>query len=90
MNLVFEDAQTFKRCIDAIAVLVEEAEFTLSDQGLTLKATDPSQISMIDFVLPKASFKEFPEAGNLKIGLDLGYLSQIMARVYRVDDPRRR
>ena len=80
MNLIFEDAQTFKRCIDAIAVLVEEAEFTLSEKGLSLKATDPSQISMIDFSLPIEAFKEFPSGATIKIGLDLGYLSQVMAR----------
>jgi proliferating cell nuclear antigen len=80
MNIVFEDAQIFKRCIDAIAVLVEEAEFTLSEEGLSLKATDPSQISMIDFKMPKDSFKEFSPGKQTKIGLDLGYLSQVMAR----------
>jgi len=80
MKLVLTDAQHFKRCVDAIAVLVEEAEFVVSDSGLSLKATDPSQISMVDFFLPKKAFKEFNIAAETKLGLDLNYLSQVMAR----------
>jgi proliferating cell nuclear antigen len=80
MKLVFEDAQQFKRCVDAIAALVEEAEFTVSQDSFSLKATDPSQISMIDFLMPKKAFKEFQVDKPLKLGLDLGYLSQVMSR----------
>ena len=80
VELVFEDAGTFKRAIDAIAVLIDEAEFIIDAKGLALKATDPSQISMVDFWLDKSAFKEFKVPGLAKIGLDLNYLSQIMAR----------
>lgn len=80
MKLVLEDALNFKKCVDAISVLIEEAEFNLTEKGLFLKATDPSQISMIDFKLPKKAFKEFKSKANLKFGMDLNYLGQIMSR----------
>ena len=80
ISLVLDNAAEFKRCIDAIAVLIDEAEFVVDENGLSLKATDPSQISMVDFSLPKTAFKSFKADGVAKIGLDLDYLAQVMAR----------
>ncbi len=84
MNLVFEDATTFKKLVDGIAVLVSEAEFIINEKGLSLKATDPSQISLVDFMLPKSAFKEF-EAEDTKLGVDLNYLNQVMSRAKAKD-----
>ena len=76
----------FQKSIDAIAVLIDEAEFILDEKGLALKATDPSQISMVDFFLEKAAFKEFDVKEKAKIGLDLDYLRQIMSRAKPDDE----
>lgn len=78
--LVYEDALSFKKCIDAISVLIDEAEFLVDKEKLSLKATDPSQISMVSFSLKKNSFKKFEVEKEEKLGLDLDYFSQIMSR----------
>ncbi|MCX6799076.1 MAG: proliferating cell nuclear antigen (pcna) [Candidatus Diapherotrites archaeon] len=80
MQLVLEHAGDFQRSVDAIAVLIDEAEFFIDQGGLSLKATDPSQISMVDFSIEKSAFKKFDVAGSVKIGLDLDYLRQVMSR----------
>ena len=85
MKLVFEDATKFKKSIDAIAALIDEAEFIVNEKGLTLKATDPSQIAMVDFELPKDAFKEFDVKEEIALGLDLDYLRQIMSRAKSKD-----
>ncbi len=85
MKLVLEKAGDFQKSIEAIAVLIDEAEFLIDENGLALKATDPSQISMVDFVLEKKAFKEFDVKDKVKIGLDLDYLKQIMSRA-KADD----
>lgn len=80
LHLVFPDASVFKRVVDGISVLVDEAEFVVSEKGLGLKATDPSQISLVDFFIPKSSFKKFDAAHGAKIGIDLNYFAQVMSR----------
>ena len=80
MKLVIENANNFKKSIDAIAALIDEAEFIVNEKGLTLKATDPSQIAMIDFELPKEAFKEFDVSGEVTIGIDMDYLRQVISR----------
>lgn len=86
VRLVLGEAHLFKKCVDAISVLIDEAEFQLSEEGLFLKATDPSQISMIDFSLPKSAFKEYNVETSSKIGMDLSYLSQVMGRSKSKDE----
>jgi len=80
MRLVVADATFFRKCVDAISALVDEAEFSLDDRGLLLKATDPSQISMIDFSMGKKSFGSFNVPEPTKIGVDLEYFAQILGR----------
>ncbi len=80
MKLVLDDATQFKKAIDAISVLIDEAEVIVSKDGLKVKATDPSQISMIDFKMPKSAFSEYTIENETKLGIDLNYLSQVLNR----------
>ena len=80
MELVLKDASVFKRSIEAISVLIDEAELVIKKDGLELKATDPSQISMVDFSMPKKAFEKF-DASETRLGLDLDYLNQVLSRV---------
>ncbi|MBU2099801.1 proliferating cell nuclear antigen (pcna) [Candidatus Micrarchaeota archaeon] len=80
MKLVLDNAVEFKKAIDAVSVLIDEAELIVSKDGLKLKAADPSQISMIDFKMPKEAFSEYKVESETKIGIDLDYLSQVLNR----------
>ena len=85
MELVLKGADVFKKSIEAISVLIDEAELVVSANGLELKATDPSQISMVDFSLPKKAFSKF-EAVDSRLGLDLDYLNQVLSRSQAGDE----
>lgn len=86
LELVLENAGAFKKSIDAIAVLIDEAEFIIDKDAMRLKATDPSQISMIDFSIEKSAFKHYRVENLTKVGVDLDYLSQIMSRAKQSDE----
>ncbi len=78
--MVFEDASVFRKFVDGVAALVEEAEFVVNKDGMSLKATDPSQISLVSLSLPASAFKGFEVEQPLKLGVDLNYLNQVMGR----------
>ncbi|MFA5357335.1 MAG: proliferating cell nuclear antigen (pcna) [archaeon] len=80
MKLVLKDGAVFKKCIEAVSVLIDEAELVVGKNGLELRATDPSQISMVDFSLPKEAFQKF-DSEELRLGLDLDYFNRILSRV---------
>ncbi len=80
MELVVEDAKFFKSCIDAIVNLVDEGTFEISGDGMKLRTMDPSQIAMIDFVLPKDAFAKLETDGKTSLCVNLVDLSKILAR----------
>ncbi|MEK6958795.1 MAG: proliferating cell nuclear antigen (pcna) [archaeon] len=85
MELVLKNAEVFKKSMEAISVLIDEAELVVKETGLELKATDPSQISMVDFTMPKKAFETF-KAQETRLGLDLDYLNQVLARAQGNDE----
>ncbi len=87
MHILFENAEHFKKIVDSISGLIDEAEFVVSKEGLSLRAIDLSQISMVDFFMPKDAFLEY-EVENTKIGLDFNYLSKITSRAKAGDKLR--
>ncbi|MFH1521094.1 MAG: proliferating cell nuclear antigen (pcna) [Candidatus Micrarchaeota archaeon] len=80
MKLVVQDAPALKSAIDSIVCLVEEGQFEVKNDGLYLKAMDPSQISMVSFVMPKAAFVEYHLPEERKLGVDISQLSSVLAR----------
>jgi len=52
-------AKVLEALFTAIAVIIDEATFTLSERGVNLKALDPGRIAMIVFNYPKEAFEEF-------------------------------
>jgi len=79
-DLTFDNAKVFKDCVDALVTLIDEGTFNITQEGITLRAMDPSQIAMVDFKLPKEAFEKFTVTSDTKISLNLDHLSKITAR----------
>lgn len=75
-----KDTNTWKRSIDAIAVLIDEGTIEVTDDGLKVRAMDPSQIAMVDFEMPKSAYDEYKIKDNVNVGVDFSELSKITKR----------
>jgi len=73
----------FKRAIKAIATLIDEGTFTVDDEGLKLRAMDPSRVAMVDFLWGREAFEEFECDEPTKICVNLGELMKILKRAGR-------
>ncbi len=80
MKLVVQEAPALKNAIDSIVSLVEEGQFEIKEDGIYLKAMDPSQISMVSFHMPKSAFVEYSISAERKIGIDIKQLSDVLSR----------
>ncbi|MBD3397908.1 proliferating cell nuclear antigen (pcna) [Candidatus Micrarchaeota archaeon] len=80
MKITMEEAPALKDAIEAVVNLVEEGVFEVNEDGLSLKAMDPSQISMVSFSMPKSMFSEYVVGDQKRIGLDIGKLARVLAR----------
>ena len=76
----FDDAKTWQALISAISALVDEANFEISPQGITLRAMDPSRIAMVDFELPKSAFSHYECDEEGQIGVNLDEMEKIVKR----------
>jgi proliferating cell nuclear antigen len=85
LKLTISDANSWKRSIDAIAALIDEGTFEFDDNGMVLKAMDPSQIAMVDFTMPKSAFKAYEVGEKQSIGIDFSELSRVMRRAHPED-----
>ena len=80
MELRIDNAKYWKECIDTIVSLVDEGVFNVAKDGVTLKAMDPSSISMISFFMPSKAFSKYEVEKNAGLGLNIDNLSKIMSR----------
>ncbi len=80
MKITMEEAPALKDAIEAVVNLVEEGVFEIGEAGLSLKAMDPSQISMVAFNMPKSMFSEYVVGDHKRIGVDIGKLARVLAR----------
>ena len=56
-ELKIDDARYWKSSVDSIVSLIDEGTFSITKEGVSLKAMDPSGISMISFFMPNKAIK---------------------------------
>jgi len=85
IKLIIKDIKEFNKSIDAIGVLINEGLFTIDKEKMYLRATDPSQISLVDFIMPKDAFEQFvadlskEKDDKFTFGININNLLQILS-----------
>jgi len=83
------DSVQVKNLLKLINVLVDEATFKLTPQGLTLRAMDPSRVAMIDLVVPREHCVEHLCSEDMKfcVGIER-YLDKTLKNITKNDSIR--
>lgn len=79
MLVKLENPAVFSKAIDIISELVTEVRIKVNENGLSISAIDPANISMIGFKIPRKVFSQF-EVGNETLGISLDNLKQVLKR----------
>jgi proliferating cell nuclear antigen len=74
------DAKFLKDMMGAISILVDEATFDLTPEGIKLRAMDPSRVAMVDFEWPKAVFDEYSCDENMKMCINISEMLKLLRR----------
>ncbi|MHC1599124.1 MAG: proliferating cell nuclear antigen (pcna) [Candidatus Methanofastidiosia archaeon] len=74
------EAKNWKNIISIIGSIIEEAPLKFTAEALTLRAMDPSHISLIDLELPKDQFIEYSIDNERVIGIDVDEMARVMSR----------
>ncbi|MEA1994215.1 MAG: proliferating cell nuclear antigen (pcna) [Euryarchaeota archaeon] len=89
------EARLWKDIVNTVNNIVEEAPFEIKEEGIYMRAMDPSHISMIDLVVPKEIFDEFSFDKEVSVGIDVNEMNKIMRRakpsdilIFEVDESK--
>ena len=87
IRLLYSDAKEFVYIVESIAVLLEEAAFTITNEGLKLRAIDSSRSALIDLFMPREAFEEYPSelSEEVRVGVNFSDLKKILKRVKKGD-----
>lgn len=86
MMLRFVDARTWRYAIVAISKIVDEATYRFTEDGIRLKAIDPSRIVLVDFYVPRESLSAYDVKGTEMITIDMEDLAKILRRAVKGDE----
>jgi proliferating cell nuclear antigen len=78
-EIKIDNARYWKNCVDSIVSLVEEGTFNIAKEGITLKALDPSVISMVMFSIPNKAFSKYDVEKPTAVGLDLTNFAKMLS-----------
>jgi len=70
-------ADTLKELVSIVSTLVDEAKFSITPDGIQLRAVDPAHVAMVDLKLNKGAFEEY-KADDSEIGIDVTKLDQFL------------
>jgi len=79
-----EKPVALQKAVEAISSFISEGNFRFSDNGISFRAIDPSQVLMVDYSFEKSAFQKYDVEPSL-VGLDVVELSKILSRASETD-----
>jgi proliferating cell nuclear antigen len=79
MKVKLDEPAILSKAIDLISELVTEVRLRVTEFGISITATDPANVCMVNFKLPKSSFSVF-ESEDDALGVNLDNLKRILKR----------
>ncbi len=80
-HATLDSTKTWKQIVDALATLLTEVNFVISEKGLELCQLDSSKAAMIDLSLPAGVFQEYNCSDTHKVCLGVDELVKISKRM---------
>lgn len=86
LKLKMDNSEVWKDCIGAVSNLIDEVNLEFSEDGVMMKAMDPSHVALADFKLSSDALSEYDLEAPLKLGVDLAEMDKVLSRAGRGDE----
>ncbi|KAF2435867.1 proliferating cell nuclear antigen [Tothia fuscella] len=73
-----EQADNFKKVVEAIKDLVQDCNFDCNDSGIALQAMDNSHVALVSMSLKAEAFSPFRCDRNIALGINLSSLTKVL------------
>ena len=84
-HATLDSTKIWKQIVDAMATLLTEAHFVLSESGFSLRQLDSSKAAMIELDLPASVFQEYKCEGEHEMCLGIDELTKVSKRMSGTD-----
>lgn len=80
-HATLDSTKTWKQIVDALATLLTDAHFVISDTGIKLNQLDSSKAAMVNLKLPAGIFQEYVSEGEHEVCLGIDELVKVSKRM---------
>jgi len=84
-KLVLNNADLLKNSVPIIAEIIDEGNFRIGHNGLSLLSPDRTMVAVVDFHIPSSAFEEFKVEGDHELGMNLSSLVDVIKRMKSSD-----
>lgn len=81
LRLRMAEAKTWKNMLNSLSALVDEVCVVADEEGLKVKAMDPSHVSMVDFEWSRSAFDEYEVDKPTTMGLNVKETLKLLKRI---------
>lgn len=78
VRMVLPEAKIFRKIIESVGKLADEVAFTVSNNGVSLKALDADQSSYIEVFLPPDMFLEYTVDSEETLGVSISNIKKVL------------
>ncbi|MDI3474577.1 MAG: proliferating cell nuclear antigen [Thermococcaceae archaeon] len=79
-EVVFDGAKDFADLIATASNLIDEAAFKFTEEGISMRAMDPSRVVLIDLNLPASIFSKYEVEEEETVGINMDHFKKILKR----------
>ncbi|WP_297535325.1 DNA polymerase sliding clamp [Thermococcus sp.] len=79
-EVVFDGAKEFADIIATASNLIDEAAFKFTEEGISMRAMDPSRVVLIDLNLPQSIFSKYEVEEEETIGVNMDQFKKVLKR----------
>ena len=79
-EIVFDGAKDFADLIATASNLIDEAAFKVTEEGISMRAMDPSRVVLIDLNLPEGIFSKYEVEEEETIGVNMDHFKKVLKR----------
>ena len=80
-HATLDSTKTWKQIVDALATLLTEVNFIISETGFTLRQLDSSKVAMVDLSIPAGVFQEYNCEGEHEVCMGTEELVKVSKRM---------
>lgn len=85
LTATLANAEILKNSVGIISEIIDEAVFSFDVNGMSLLSPDRNMVAVVDFKLLSTAFEEYKVDGEVKMGLNLPNLVNILKRIKGTD-----